>query len=161
MSELRLWVFSNPAYRVLYNDTFVNKASSRTGRYSREGFESLLFDLYILSRADYLVCTYSSNICRLAYEMRLMNSNDTSSIVRSLDVPYFHVNDARFYKMAILNSAPNEPSLRKGDLLMRLVSSGLTFEEYRSNGFYYGCNSRTWQCAEYPSYKVANFYKTR
>lgn len=151
----------NPKYRVVYNDTFVNFASSRTERYSREGFESLLFDLYFLSRADYLVCTFSSNICRLAYEMRLLHTNDTNRIFRSLDVPYFHVNDARFYKMAILNSNGNEPSLRRGDLIMRLVSSGLTFEEYRSNGFYYGCNSRTGVCTEYPSYKLINFYKTR
>lgn len=93
-----------------------------------------------------------------------MDTNDTNRIVRSLDVPYFHVNDARFYKMAILDSnkkSSREPSLRKGDLIMRLVSSGLTFEEYRSNGFYYGCNSRTRECTEYPSYKLVNFYKTR
>ena len=39
-------------------------------RFPKEIIESVLVDLYFLANTDYLVCDFSSNLCRLAYELK-------------------------------------------------------------------------------------------
>ena len=145
-----------PEYRFIYNDSYVHLTGDKQARYSSQGFEALLFDLYFLAQADYLVCTFSSNICRLAYELRLAKDSDIYKSHHSLDTPYYLVSEARFYKMAILNSPSN--SVRKGDLFYRRCISGLDCREYHSDGFYFGKNIRTNVRKSYPSYLLKSFY---
>lgn len=58
-------------------------------RNDREGLEGIVQDTYILSRMHFLVCTFSSNICRLAYEMKMALSAETAENVKSVDWGYF------------------------------------------------------------------------
>ncbi|VDD83879.1 unnamed protein product [Mesocestoides corti] len=39
-------------------------------RFTREGLESVCFDVMLLAHADFLVCTFSSNICRMAHALK-------------------------------------------------------------------------------------------
>ena len=99
-------------YKFIYNDTYAFLTDSQSTRYSTGGFESLLFDIYFLSHADYLVCTFSSNICRLAYELSVPGSDDQAKTAHSLDTPYYVLSDALFHKMAVLERH-KEPKVRR------------------------------------------------
>ena len=60
----------------------------------RSGFDSLhnvIVDLILLSQSDYIVCTFSSQICRLAFELMQtrVSDHDLSSAFYSLDDIYY------------------------------------------------------------------------
>ena len=139
------------------NDTYSFLTDSQSTRYSTGGFESLLFDIYFLSRADYLVCTFSSNICRLSYELSIPLADDKSKTVHSLDTPYYVLSDATFYKKAVLDRK-TEPKLRRGDVVVRRVIHGMKYDEYNQDGFYLGRTSQSEPLKKYPSYYFKNFY---
>ena len=46
--------------------------NSEKNRYSQNGQKSIALDVHYLSMADFIVCTFSSNVCRLAYALRLL-----------------------------------------------------------------------------------------
>ena len=148
---------SFPDYTIRYNNTYVEHASKPKTRYSEEGFLSLVHDLYFMINADYIVCTFSSNICRLAYEILLARKNDLSRIHHSLDMPYYHISDAKYYRMAILKH-DGDPELKRGDLVERRMVTGLDYDDYKCNGFVYARNERTKKIGDFPSYKLKVFY---
>lgn len=45
-------------------------------RYSFDSLKNIILDIWLLSETDFLVCTFSSQVCRLAYE--LMQSRTVS-----------------------------------------------------------------------------------
>ena len=49
---------------------YKNLGSYFSRRFPKEIIESVLVDLYFLANTDYLVCDFSSNLCRLAYELK-------------------------------------------------------------------------------------------
>ena len=57
-------------------------------RNSADAIWSIILDLYFLSKSDYLVCTFSSNVCRLTYEMMQPEKTDASNWWYSLDNGY-------------------------------------------------------------------------
>lgn len=57
-------------------------------RLSGDGLDEVLIDIHTLYHTDYLVCTFSSNICRLAYAMRLALHDQTVNNFVSLDDQY-------------------------------------------------------------------------
>ncbi len=151
--------------------TFVEISSKPDNRYSEQGFKSLLFDLYFLANADYLVCTFSSNICRLAYELLLANKihdgdhhneiYDEKSYSYSIDMPYYHISDANYYRMAILAHKEKDNvdnHLRRGDMFHRRMVTGLDYDDYKLNGFSFGKNVRTAKFGTFPSYKLKIVY---
>ncbi len=61
-------------------------------RATREGVESITYDVMYLASCDFVVCTFSSNICRLIYELMLTSmekKGDRTRDVHSLDYFYF------------------------------------------------------------------------
>lgn len=58
-------------------------------RYSDKGFETALIDIYLLAATNYTIVTMSSNIGRLAYEIKkFYNWRDISHSVYSMDEAY-------------------------------------------------------------------------
>lgn len=73
-----------PQYEFVVNEKAV--ASAGMGlRYSEESLKGVIVDTHILSRMDYLVCTFSSNVCRLAYVMQMAVDPRTAQNYTSLD----------------------------------------------------------------------------
>jgi glycoprotein 6-alpha-L-fucosyltransferase len=68
----------------------VSESASPTSRYSEKSFIEFLVDLNILMKADYLVCTFSSNVGRLAYEMRHRLFADAAERTRSVDSIWYY-----------------------------------------------------------------------
>ncbi|XP_030841910.1 alpha-(1,6)-fucosyltransferase-like [Strongylocentrotus purpuratus] len=77
-----------PGY-VFVSDNNISQSAKVSTRLSEESFMGIIVDVYLLARSDFLVCTCSSNVCRLAYEMMQHNYVDASTKVRSLDREYF------------------------------------------------------------------------
>ncbi|VDN15504.1 unnamed protein product [Dibothriocephalus latus] len=52
----------------------LRNGSSINNRTSCQGVFDMTVNLHLLIAADFIVCTYNSNVCRLAYELLLMKS---------------------------------------------------------------------------------------
>ena len=56
---------------IIGNTTVAENASSILTRFIPEVHNDLVFDFFGLVRSNFLVCTFSSNFCRLVYEYKL------------------------------------------------------------------------------------------
>ncbi len=84
-------------------------------RARREGVESISYDIMYLANCDFVVCTFSSNICRLVYELMLTNmerKGDRTGDVHSLD--YFYYVHAEKRRSWIVNEAVPFTELHEG-----------------------------------------------
>ena len=149
---------SYPNYKYFYNDTFTKVAGNFGERYSQHGFESIIFDIYFLSKANYLVCTFSSNICRLAYELLVARVPDTYKQAKSLDLHYYNYFEMKLYQRTLLKNVDPILSFERGQLLEKYVYSGYNFDGYHWNGFSSGRLSGTKRAGDYPSYKAKDVY---
>ncbi|CAH8489498.1 unnamed protein product [Schistosoma turkestanicum] len=101
-----------------YGDRRRADSASVFKRHDNDSIISIASDIFFLSKTSFLVCTFSSNVCRLAYE--LMQSNhlefgDASQQFRSLDKVYhFNGHQPAPYEVVISN---NETDLSRGDLV--------------------------------------------
>ncbi|CAG0899213.1 unnamed protein product [Cyprideis torosa] len=77
------------SYEIL-GDPMVAKTASLSSRYSFDSLRNIVLDIHVLSKCSYLVCTFSSNVCRLSYELMQTDHADASHAFKSLDdVWYF------------------------------------------------------------------------
>jgi glycoprotein 6-alpha-L-fucosyltransferase len=65
----------------------INTAARR--RYSKSALLNVIVDIHLLSRCDFVVATFSSNIGRTVYELKQALHRNASSSVVSLDRKYF------------------------------------------------------------------------
>lgn len=73
-----------PDYKFIFDEANAKTASVHQ-RYSPESAQGVILDIYFLSQCEYLVCTFSSQVCRLAYELMQLRFADASWRFRSLD----------------------------------------------------------------------------
>lgn len=71
-------------YELLVNEKGAGSAAPKR-RKSEQGLNGVLVDIFLLSQSDYLVCTFSSNVCRLAYVMNMAVNPSTATNVASID----------------------------------------------------------------------------
>eukprot|EP00731_Ephydatia_muelleri_P000914 Em0001g914a len=67
-----------PEYQFLTDVGISSKAQNQNTRYDLESLYGVTFDVSTLSMSDYLVCCFSSQICRLAYELMQPLHTDAS-----------------------------------------------------------------------------------
>eukprot|EP00057_Strongylocentrotus_purpuratus_P015348 XP_011669822.1 PREDICTED: alpha-(1,6)-fucosyltransferase-like [Strongylocentrotus purpuratus] len=77
-----------PGY-VFVSDNNISQSASVSLRQSEESLMGMIIDLHLLARSDFVVCTLSSNICRLVYEMLQHSHFDASKKLISVDRQYF------------------------------------------------------------------------
>ena len=119
----------------------------------------MLFDLYFLSQADHLVCTFTSNICRLAYELLLSTSSDTYRLVKSLDTHYFNHFGQEHWRIAVLDNRAHDFRFERGRLIKKKILEHANFEGYRHDGFIIGeLQGSNGQGGVVESYKTKDFY---
>lgn len=58
-----------PHYEVI-GDPEIAKVAAVSTRYTDSSLNGIMLDIDLLSRCDFLVCTFSSQVCRVAYEVR-------------------------------------------------------------------------------------------
>jgi glycoprotein 6-alpha-L-fucosyltransferase len=79
-----------PHYEIIADYEATLRASNLTSRYSTTSLMGFLLDLHLLSLSDYIVCTLSSEVCRVAYELMQTYHLDASDRVYSNDFIYYY-----------------------------------------------------------------------
>lgn len=124
-------------------------------RYSNLSLQGIIIDIHFLSLCDYLVCTFSSQVCRVAYELMQTHYIDAHDRFSSLDDVYYYGGQNSHPHSVIIDHEPRkegEIALKVGDLI----------EVYGNhwNGFSKGKNIRTGETGLFPSFKVVNPVKS-
>ena len=144
-----------PNYKFIFDES-VAKSASVQARYSPESAQGVILDIYFLSQCDYLVCTFSSQVCRLAYELMQTRYPDASWRFKSLDDVYYFGGQNEHLVQALYDHVPRrdlgEIELKKGDLI------GLAGNHW--NGFSKGRNHRNNEEGLFPSYKVKDYIQS-
>ncbi|CAH0726729.1 unnamed protein product, partial [Brenthis ino] len=139
-----------PGY-VFLGDARVAQAAATHRRYTPLSLAGLLRDLHLLARCDFLVCTFSSQVGRVAYEMMQSNRADAARSVHSLDDIYYFGGQNAHERRALLPHAAadaHQISAQVGDLI------GIAGNHW--NGFGRGTNKRTNLNGLIPWYKTAD-----
>ncbi|XP_048483245.1 alpha-(1,6)-fucosyltransferase isoform X2 [Plutella xylostella] len=120
-------------------------------RYTPLSLTGLLVDLQLLSSCDYIVCTFSSQIGRLAYEMMQANRADASNSYFTLDDIYYYGGQNAHNRIAVLphkGGKHEDISFEVGDFI------GVAGNHW--NGYGRGTNKKTNQDGLIPWYKTAD-----
>lgn len=137
-----------PQYEIIGDPDIARMAAVST-RYTDSSLNGIILDIHLLSLCDYLVCTFSSQVCRIAYEIMQTMYPDASSRYKSLDDIYYYGGQNSHNREAVLDHIPKnheEIHVKKGDLI------GVAGNHW--NGYSKGKNSRTNQNGLFPSFKV-------
>uniref|UniRef100_A0A1A9VF78 Alpha-(1,6)-fucosyltransferase n=1 Tax=Glossina austeni TaxID=7395 RepID=A0A1A9VF78_GLOAU len=144
-----------PHYKVVGDSEVARLAGVSTQRHTGNGLYGIISDIHLLSLSDYLVCTFSSNVCRVAYEIMQTLYPDAGHRFKSLDdVYYYGGQNSDNYQVIIAHEARNhdEIHMRIGDIVE--IAGNLW------NGFSKGKNMRTNQSGLFPSFKVNDKVET-
>ncbi|XP_067011282.2 alpha-(1,6)-fucosyltransferase isoform X2 [Anabrus simplex] len=139
-----------PHYEIL-GDPVVAKTAAVATRYSDSSLNGIIIDIHFLSMTDYLVCTFSSQVCRVAYEIMQTMYPDAADRFRSLDDIYYYGGQSAHNRIATIahqSRSSSEMDLKVGDLV------GVAGNHW--NGYSKGKNLRTNQLGMYPSFKVVD-----
>lgn len=142
-----------PNYEII-GDPAIAETASVSRRYSDVSLHGIMIDIHLLSLSDFLVCTFSSQVCRVAYELMQTFYIDAYNRFASLDDVYYYGGQNSHPSIAILEHKPrksDEIELKVGDLVEVLGNHW--------NGFSKARNLRTNSKGLYPSFKVVNRVK--
>ncbi|EDV29440.1 uncharacterized protein TRIADDRAFT_49632 [Trichoplax adhaerens] len=134
---------------VFVSDAQASKSAALSSRYSDQSLRGIILDIEILAQTDYLVCTFSSQVCRLAYEIMQTYHDDASQYFHSLDdIYYFGGQNMHRHKAIYPHAArrQGEIDLAVGDII---AVAGNHWDGY-SKGRVQG---KGWD-GLYPSYKT-------
>ncbi|MPC32940.1 Alpha-(1,6)-fucosyltransferase [Portunus trituberculatus] len=137
-----------PDYSFIGDSNIARTAAVAT-RYTDASLKGIIADVHFLSLTDHLVCTFSSQVCRIAYEIMQTFHPDASSYFRSLDDVYYYGGQNAHNQRVRFPHTPrrsDELSLVPGDIV------GIAGNHW--DGYSKGMNRRTRQNGLYPSYKV-------
>ncbi|XP_060867737.1 alpha-(1,6)-fucosyltransferase [Metopolophium dirhodum] len=138
-----------PEYEIV-GDEDISKTASISKRYSDQSLSGIITDIHFLSLSDYLVCTFSSQVCRVAYEIMNSLHPDASTLYTSLDDIYYYGGQKRRLHVAVLPhkaNGPHEMNLLVGD---EIAVAGNHWDGYSK-----GTNLRTKESGLYPTFKVS------
>lgn len=127
-------------------------SAAMTSRYTDSSLHAIIADVHFLAHCQHLVCTFSSQVCRLAFELAQTLPRDDPSQMHtftSLDDVYYFGGQQEHQQVAIMEhkaESANELDLRPGDLL------GLAGNHW--DGWSKGFSHRLGRHGLYPSHKV-------
>ncbi|KAF0715955.1 alpha-1,6-fucosyltransferase-like, partial [Aphis craccivora] len=134
-------------YEIVGSDD-ISKTASLKNRNSKKALQGLIVDIHFLSLSDHLVCTFSSQVCRVAYEIMNSLHPDASTRYTSLDdIYYFGGQNYRLNEAVFSHEANNqyEIDLQVGDKIYVFGNHW--------NGYSKGKNLRTELVGLYPTFK--------
>ncbi|XP_044514001.1 alpha-(1,6)-fucosyltransferase-like [Gracilinanus agilis] len=143
-----------PNYEFI-SDNSISWSAQLHGRYTFNSLQGVILDIHFLSQADFLVCTFSSHVCRVAYEIMQTLHPDASAYFHSLDDIYYFGGQNAHNQIAIYPHQPrnaNEISMDPGDVI------GVVGNHW--DGYSKGVNKKLGKTGLYPSYKVKEKIET-
>lgn len=138
-----------PNYRFVSDNDVSRTAGELSSRYSEKGLFGVVLDVFMLSKCDFIVCTLSSQVCRLAYELMQVHHTDASRLVYSLDDVYYFGGQQEHVLRAFHGKTENgggAMDFAKRDLI-KIAGNHL-------NGFSLGSRQNGGRQDLFPSYKV-------
>ncbi|XP_018645491.1 unnamed protein product [Schistosoma mansoni] len=116
--------YSHPNY-ILYGSPGRSHSADVEFRMTYNSMNNAVIDVIALSMTDFLVCTFSSNICRLAYELmqtRHMELGDATQLCHSIDFA-FHEEDYKRLEFDVI--IPDKKGhLKYGDIVDTFKNHG-------------------------------------
>lgn len=143
-----------PHYEII-GDPDVARMAAVSTRYTDTSLNGIILDIHMLSVSDYLVCTFSSQVCRVAYEIMQTLYTDAAHRFKSLDDIYYYGGQNSHNRRAVIaHTARNHDEIQMeiGDLV------GIAGNHW--DGFSKGKNTRTNQVGLFPSFKVVDKVET-
>ncbi|KAF8385778.1 fut-8 [Pristionchus pacificus] len=137
-----------PSYEIFGDEGNANTAQLDR-RYTDSSLLGVITDIQLLSHCSHLVCTFSSQVCRMGYELAQVRQNTRGNEFHSLDDVYYFGGQQAHEQVAIekhVAENDREIDMEVGDLL------GIAGNHW--DGFSKGTNRRTGKVGLYPSYKV-------
>ncbi|CAI4226749.1 unnamed protein product [Auanema sp. JU1783] len=137
-----------PKYEV-FGDISIANTAQVNQRYTDSSLFGVITDIELLSECDYLVCTFSSQVCRMGFELMQIRKGDTGDSFHSLDDLYYYGGQYPHEQIIVEDYFPRrteELELRAGDVV------GIAGNHW--DGFSKGQNRRTGKTGLYPSYKA-------
>jgi glycoprotein 6-alpha-L-fucosyltransferase len=141
-----------PDYEIIANEQASKEANTNT-RYSESSLIGIISDFQILSECDYVVCTFSSNIGRMVYELMQTKRVDASDCIKTIDNYYKNWGPPALATKALMGHRTDDPEqleIEAGDTLE-------INEEIRRDGFVFATNRRTQKRGLVPAYKLEVF----
>ncbi|KAG4072633.1 hypothetical protein HA402_004722 [Bradysia odoriphaga] len=143
-----------PKYDIL-GDPDVARMAAVSTRYSDSSLNGIISDIHLLSLCNYVVCTFSSQICRMAYEIMQTMYPDASNRFKSVDTIYFFCGEKVHNQEAVISHRA-----KNGIELSMNVSDKIRIFHNLGNGFSRGRSLQTNQIGIFPSFKVVNEVET-
>uniref|UniRef100_A0A3Q3X5C2 Alpha-(1,6)-fucosyltransferase n=1 Tax=Mola mola TaxID=94237 RepID=A0A3Q3X5C2_MOLML len=143
-----------PDYEFI-SDNSISWSAGLHNRYTENSLRGVILDIHFLSQTDFLVCTFSSQVCRVAYELMQMLHPDASSFFYSLDDIYYFGGQNAHNQIAIYHHQPRNNEdipLEPGDVI------GVAGNHW--DGYSKGVNRKLGRTGLYPSYKVKEKIET-
>uniref|UniRef100_A0A8C4IFD3 Alpha-(1,6)-fucosyltransferase n=1 Tax=Dicentrarchus labrax TaxID=13489 RepID=A0A8C4IFD3_DICLA len=143
-----------PDYEFI-SDNSISWSAGLHNRYTENSLRGVILDIHFLSQTDFLVCTFSSQVCRVAYEIMQMLHPDASSFFYSLDDIYYFGGQNAHNQIAIYPHQPRNSEdipLEPGDVI------GVAGNHW--DGYSKGINRKLGRTGLYPSYKVKEKIET-
>ncbi len=134
---------------VFLGDPGISKSAALSSRYNSNSLKGIITDIHMLSLTDYIVCTFSSQVSRIAYEIMQTLRLDAADRFKSLDDIWYYGGQDEHQQVAVMDHSPrnkNEIELRKGDVI------GVAGNHW--TGVNKGKNKRTNRVGLYPEYKT-------
>ncbi|XP_008581281.1 PREDICTED: alpha-(1,6)-fucosyltransferase-like [Galeopterus variegatus] len=146
--------FRYPNYEFI-SDNSISWSAGLHNRYTENSLRGVILDIHFLSQADFLVCTFSSQVCRVAYEIMQTLHPDASANFHSLDDIYYFGGQNAHNQIAIYPHQPrtaDEIPMEPGDII------GVAGNHW--DGYSKGVNRKLGRTGLYPSYKVREKIET-
>ncbi|KAJ6636091.1 Alpha-(1,6)-fucosyltransferase [Pseudolycoriella hygida] len=143
-----------PSYDII-GDPDVARMAAVSTRYTDSSLNGIIMDIHLLSMCDFLVCTFSSQVCRVAYEIMQAMYPDASNRFKSLDDIYYYGGQNAHNREAVL---PHRP--KNHDEIFMNVGDSVGVAGNHWDGFSKGKNERTNQAGLFPSFKVIDKVET-
>ncbi|XP_013870941.1 alpha-(1,6)-fucosyltransferase [Austrofundulus limnaeus] len=143
-----------PDYEFI-SDNSISWSAGLHNRYTENSLRGVILDIHFLSQTDFLVCTFSSQVCRVAYEIMQTLHPDASSFFYSLDDIYYFGGQNAHNQIAIYPHQPRNGEdipLEPGDVI------GVAGNHW--DGYSKGINRKLGRTGLYPSYKVREKIET-
>ena len=142
-----------PDYEFLGDESRANSAKV-SSRYNFKSLQGLISDIYMLSRSEYIVCTFSSQVCRLAHEIQQQRFPDASWRFKSLDDVWYFGNSDHQQEVIMAHKAStfDELDLEVGDILSVAGNHWNGYNKGRKHG-------SEQELGLYPLYKTKEKFK--
>uniref|UniRef100_A0AC34QQ25 GT23 domain-containing protein n=1 Tax=Panagrolaimus sp. JU765 TaxID=591449 RepID=A0AC34QQ25_9BILA len=138
----------------VFGDSSIAETAQMDSRYTDNSLYGVITDIQLLSRCDFLVCTFSSQVCRMGFELMQVRVGDAGHLFHSLDDIYYYGGQHAHEQVAVLSheaAGNDEITLKVGD---RVGIAGNHWDGYSK-----GSSRRTSQTGLYPSYKTREAWR--